>query len=74
MFEDRCLIEFFYVFIQNLYNQKLMSKVEFDKLKRHFLEYNKKIGNPDLVIILKCSLEEQVKRIKNRNRDYEGDI
>jgi deoxyadenosine/deoxycytidine kinase len=46
----------------------------FDIINRCFMYMEQKSGRPDLIINLKCSPEEQLNRIKGRNRDHEKEV
>ena len=68
---DRCLLEYFEVFVRNLFDCGLVSPSEFAALEEKYAEALCPSVAPKLVVFLDASLEETRSRIEKRNREGE---
>lgn len=71
---ERSIFDSFYVFIKMKYDQGKITEKEYNLFVEYFkLVYEKLKEQKDIVFIhLSCSLETQLERIRNRNREYEN--
>jgi deoxyadenosine/deoxycytidine kinase len=71
---DRSLYEDAEIFARNLFLNGNMSRRDYETYETLYQSLAAFLPTPDLVIYLRASVETLVKRIQNRNRDYERTI
>jgi deoxyadenosine/deoxycytidine kinase len=71
---DRTIYEDAEIFARNLFEQKLMSKRDWEVYQRLYAGIRRALRPPDLMIALSCSLGATKKRIRRRGRAMESDI
>ena len=72
--QDRTLYEDAYIFAPNLHEMDLMATRDFETYFSLFQQVEQLIQPPDLLIYLKSSLPNLVKRIQSKGREYENAI
>lgn len=72
--QDRTLYEDFYVFARNLLQLGLMDERDYTTYGELFTQIREFIRAPDLVVYLRCDVDELLRRIRHRNRSYERSI
>lgn len=72
--QDRSIYEDAEIFARNLYLQNLMSQRDYNTYHTLYLTLAESLPPPDLVIYLRASVPTLLKRINQRNRDYERTI
>lgn len=72
--QDRTLYEDAYIFAPNLHEMDLMATRDFETYFSLFQQIEQLIQPPDLLICLKSSLPNLVKRIQSKGREYENAI
>lgn len=68
---DRCLLEYYEIFVCNLARAGYLSPTDFDKYLGHYNVLFSKLPKPQIVIFLKANIETALERIRTRDRDYE---
>lgn len=71
VFQDRSVHEQFSIFATSLYEQGILDGLDYKVLQSLYSSVKSFIQVPDLVIYLKMSVPELLKRIKERGRVYE---
>lgn len=71
MILDRCILEYYEIFVRNLFQAGYMSVEDFRTYQQHYEQVNSRLEKPQIIIFLKASLETALKRIRLRDRDYE---
>ncbi len=72
--QDRSIYEDAEVFAQNLFLQKHISERDYATYRSLYRTLAEYLAPPDLVIYLRASVPTLLKRIEQRNRDYERSI
>ncbi len=72
--QDRTIYEDAYIFASNLHDMGLMSSRDFNNYKSLFDSMTDMINPPDLLIYLRSSVPNLLKKIKERGRKYESSI
>jgi len=72
--QDRTIYEDAYIFAPNLHEMSLMTTRDFDNYRSLFELMSSLIQPPDLLIYLRSSVPNLVKRIQERGREYENSI
>ena len=72
--QDRTLYEDAYIFAPNLHEMDLMATRDFETYFSLFQQVEQLIQPPDLLIYLKSSVPNLVKRIQSKGREYENAI
>jgi deoxyadenosine/deoxycytidine kinase len=72
--QDRSIYEDAEVFAQNLFLQGTISERDYQTYRSLYLTLSDFLPPPDLVIYLRASVPTLLKRIEQRNRDYEQKI
>lgn len=72
--QDRSIYEDAEVFAQNLFLQKHISERDYATYRSLYRTLAECLAPPDLVIYLRASVPTLLKRIEQRNRDYERSI
>lgn len=72
--QDRTLYEDAYIFAPNLHEMDLMTTRDFETYFSLFQQVEQLIQPPDLLIYLKSSIPNLVKRIQSKGREYENAI
>ncbi|MDR2963663.1 MAG: deoxynucleoside kinase [Bacteroidales bacterium] len=72
--QDRTLYEDAYIFAPNLHEMDLMTTRDFETYFSLFQQVEQLIQAPDLLIYLKSSVPNLVKRIQSKGREYENAI
>ncbi len=72
--QDRTIYEDAYIFAPNLHAMGLMTTRDFENYHRLFINMERAIQPPDLLIYLQAPVEKLVKQISERGRDYEASI
>mgnify|MGYP001766837476 CR=1 FL=1 len=72
--QDRSIYEDAEVFAQNLFLQKHISERDYSTYRSLYRTLAEYLAPPDLVIYLRASVPTLLKRIEQRNRDYELSI
>ena len=69
--QDRTIYEDARIFAPNLHDMGLMSTRDFENYSDLFDLMMSLVGNPDLLIYLRCTVPHLVAQIQKRGRDYE---
>tara|TARA_B110000014_G_scaffold34429_1_gene21857 strand:+ start:28 stop:660 length:633 start_codon:yes stop_codon:yes gene_type:complete len=73
--QDRSIYEDYEVFTKNLYDSKILLKREFENYKRLYKTILDYVKEPDLLIYIRNNnINNIVKNIKKRDRDFEKEI
>ena len=72
--QDRTIYEDVEIFSKNLYNIGCMDKRDWNTYSELFNNMTSFISKPDLIIYLKADLDVLLKRIDQRDREYEAKI
>ncbi len=72
--QDRTIYEDAYIFAPNLHEMSLMSSRDFENYKSLFDLMISLVKPPDLLIYLRSSMPNLVRKIQERGRDYESSI
>lgn len=72
--QDRSIYEDAEIFASNLYRQGFLSQRDYDTYWALYQSINDFLPPPDLVIYLRASVPTLLKRIQQRERDYERSI
>ena len=72
--QDRTIYEDLEIFAKNLYKMNYMTKKDWMTFNSLFVQIEKFLRKPDLIIYLRGSTDTLLSRIKKRNRDFEKDI
>lgn len=72
--QDRTIYEDAYIFAPNLREMDLMSTRDFENYFSLFSLMSSLIQPPDLILYLRASVPSLVRRIQNRDREYENTI
>jgi len=72
--QDRTIYEDAYIFAPNLHEMELMATRDFETYFALFRQVEKLLQPPDLLIYLKASIPNLVKRIQTKGREYENTI
>ena len=72
--QDRTIYEDVEIFARNLFEMKLMTKRDWETYFSLFLNMDRFLKRPSLIIYLQASTDTLVNRINNRNRDFEKNI
>jgi len=72
--QDRTIYEDAFIFAPNLHELDLMSTRDFENYFSLFTLMSELIAPPDLIIYLRASVPSLVKRIQNRNREFENSL
>ncbi len=68
---DRCMLEYFEIFVRNLLQAGYLSHNDFQNYTSHYHVLSSKLPHPHVVIFLKADIETALQRIRTRDRDYE---
>jgi len=71
MILDRCILEYYEIFVRNLLQEGYISTEDFKKYQQHYEHVNSQLPKPQIIIFLKASLETAIERIRLRDRDFE---
>jgi deoxyadenosine/deoxycytidine kinase len=71
MILDRCVLEYYEIFVRNLFQAGYMSVDDFRTYQQHYKEVSARLAKPNIMIFLKSSLETALERIRLRDREYE---
>jgi deoxyadenosine/deoxycytidine kinase len=71
---DRTIYEDAEIFAKNLYEQRMMTKRDWEVYERLYLGIRRMLRPPDVLIAITCSLGATKKRIKRRGRAMEQTI
>lgn len=71
---DRCVLEYFEIFVKNLFDSGLMSEEDHKVYKFLYDKIVEELNHPDLIIFLKSDLDTNLERIRKRNRECESKI
>lgn len=72
--QDRTIYEDAYIFAPNLHSMDLMATRDFETYFSLFRQIEQLVQPPDLLIYLKASIPNLVKRIQTKGREYENAI
>jgi deoxyadenosine/deoxycytidine kinase len=72
--QDRTIYEDAYIFAPNLHNMGLMTNRDFENYLSLFELMESLVDPPDVLIYLRSSIENLVKQIHKRGRQYESGI
>lgn len=72
--QDRTIYEDAYIFAPNLHEMDLMTTRDFENYFSLFTLMSSLIQPPDLIIYLRTTVPSLVRRIQNRDREYENTI
>ncbi len=71
---DRCVLEYYEIFVKNLFDSKLMSEKDFQIYQNLYDKIVCDLKHPDFIIFLKSDIEVNLERIQKRNRECENQI
>lgn len=72
--QDRTIFEDGEIFAKNLFDQKAITKKDYDNYKDLYETVISSLRFPDLIIYLRASIWTLISRIRKRGRDYERSI
>lgn len=71
---ERSLMEYFEIFVVNMFKTNLMTLEEYDTYKEIYWDKIQRVGHPNVVLLLEANMDTLVNRIRKRNRIDDEDL